>query len=402
MPDASLAAPRWALLAGNFAIGCGVMVTAGVLNDIVRSLQVSVALGGQLIGAAALVMAFGSPLLAGLLSGWERRRLLVLALLWFAIGHLACALMPSYAALLPLRCLCMLGAAAFTPQAVSAISALAPPQARGRAITFIFLGWSVASVLGMPMAAFIGESWGWRWAFVGVAALSLAAAAFVRGALPGGIRPGALSLADWRKVFTHPVLMAIVAVTAMSSAGQFTLFSYFAPYFRQVLGASAAQVSGLFLWFGAIGLLGNVLLTRTIDRVGAATAVALTLGCMALSLLAWPLATGFVSALLVTAPWALGCFSSNSAQQARLALAAPALATALVSLNSSAMYLGQFAGSASGGAMIAAAGFGGSSWVGLAWMSAALLTSLWAARRMGAPGGSQVPAPERGARTEDR
>ncbi len=358
------------------------MATAGVLNDLVRSLQVSVALGGQLIGAAAVVMAFGSPLLAALLSGWDRRHLLVLALLWFAAGHLASALMPNYPWLLAVRCLTMLGAAAFTPQAASAIAALTPPAQRGQAITFIFLGWAVASVLGMPLSAYIGETWGWRWSFAGIAALALAAAAGIQRALPGGIRPPALSLADWRSVLTHPVLMAIVAVTAMSSAGQFTLFSFFAPYYRQVLGLSAAQVGLLFLWFGAIGLLGNVLLTRRIDRVGVASAVAVTLACMALSLLAWPLATGFVSALLVTAPWALGCFSSNSAQQARLALAAPPLATALISLNSSAMYLGQFAGSASGGAMIAAAGYGGLNWTALTWMSAALATSLWAARRV--------------------
>ena len=362
------------------------MSTAGVLNDIVRSLEVSVALGGQLIGAAAVVMALGSPLLAGLLSGWDRRRMLVLALLWFATGHLLSALATSYAALLPLRCLTMLGAAAFTPQAASAIAALTPPAQRGQAITFIFLGWSVASVLGMPLAAYIGETWGWGTAFVGIALLALAAAAGIWRALPDGIRPPALSLADWRTVFTHPVLMAIVAVTALGSAGQFTLFSYFAPYYDDVLGASAAQISLLFLWFGAVGLAGNVLLTRTVDRVGVARAVALTLGCMALSLLAWPLATGFGSALLVTMPWALGCFASHSAQQARLALAAPALATALISLNSSAMYAGQFAGSASGGAMIAASGYGGLSWVALAWMCAAIATSLWAARRMrGAP-----------------
>ncbi|MGL6108943.1 MAG: MFS transporter [Rubrivivax sp.] len=379
---ASPPAARWALLFGNFAIGCGVMSTAGILNDMVSSLQVSVALGGQLIGAAAVVMALGSPLLAAALSGWDRRLLLVLALLWFAAGHALSALMPSYATLLPVRCLCMLGAAAFTPQAASAISVLSAPNERGRAITFIFLGWSLASVLGMPLASYIGEVWGWRWAFVGVALISVLAAAGIWRALPSGIRPPALSRADWRQVFTHPLLMAIVLVTAMSSAGQFTLFSYFAPYYRQVLGASAAQISGLFLWFGAVGLLGNVLVSRHIDRIGAATAVALTLACIALSLGAWPLATGVAGALLVTAPWALGCFASNSAQQARLALAAPALATALISLNSSAMYLGQFAGAASGGAMIAAAGYQGLNWAALAWMSAALGTSLWAARRM--------------------
>jgi predicted MFS family arabinose efflux permease len=358
------------------------MVTAGALNDLVRSLQVSVALGGQLVGAAAVVMALGSPLLAAVFSGWDRRRLLTLALLWYAVWHLVSALMPSYAALLPVRCLCMLGAAAFTPQAASAISELSPPGERGRGITFIFLGWSLASVLGMPLSAFIGETAGWRWAFAAVALLAALAALGVWRALPTGIRPAALSRADWGQVFTHPLLMLVVAVTALSSAGQFTLFSYFAPYYSQVLGASAAQISLLFLWFGAVGLAGNVLLTRVIDRVGAATAVAFTLGCMALSLLSWPLAVGVASALLVTTPWALGCFSSNSAQQARLALAAPALATALISLNSSAMYLGQFAGAASGGVIIAVTGYGGLSWVALAWMCASLAASLWAARRM--------------------
>jgi DHA1 family inner membrane transport protein len=100
------------------------------------------------------------------------------------------------------------------------------------------------------------------------------------------------------------------------------------------------------------------------------------------------LAAGVASALLVATPWALGCFASNSAQQARLALAAPALATALISLNSSAMYAGQFAGAASGGAIIAAGGFGGLSWTATAWMLAALVASIWAARRM--KGGARV------------
>ncbi len=293
--------------------------------------------------------------------------------------------MPSYAWLLPLRCLCMLGAAAFTPQAASAISALAAPAERGRAITFVFLGWSLASVLGMPMSAYIGETVGWRWAFVGVAGIALLAAAWIWRVLPRGIKPTALSRSDWGRVFTNPVLMVVVAVTALSAAGQFTLFSYLAPYFSQVLGASAAQIGLLFLWFGAVGLVGNVLLTRVIDRIGAATAVAMGLGGMALTMLAWPLAGSVAGMLAICVPWALGCFSSNSAQQARLALASPALATALISLNSSAMYVGQFAGAASGGAIIAADGFGGLSWMALAWIGLALAASLWAASQMRNP-----------------
>ena len=147
---------------GNFVIGCGVMVVPGTLNDIARSLQVSVALAGQLIAIAAATMAFGAPLLAGWVAGFDRRRLLALALLWYGAGHGLSALMPSYAALWPVRAATMLGAAVFTPQAAAAIGFMAAPQERGRAITFIFLGWSVASVLGLPMSAWLGETFGWR------------------------------------------------------------------------------------------------------------------------------------------------------------------------------------------------------------------------------------------------
>lgn len=376
---------RWALLYGNFTIGCGVMVVAGALNDLVRSLQVSVAVGGQLIAVAAVVMAVGAPLMAAVVAGIDRRRLLTLALLWFGLGHGLSALMPNYAALLPVRALSVLGAAVFTPQAAAAIGVMVPPEQRGRAITFVFLGWSVSSVLGMPLHAYIGEAFGWRHAFGLVALLALAGAAWVWRAMPDGVRPAALSLAHWRQVFTHPVLMAIVAVTALSGAGQFTLFSYIAPYYRQVLGASAGQISLMFLWYGAVGVFGNVLLSRHIDRFGTDRAVALLLGCMALSLLAWPLGATLPLMVLVIAPWALGCFASNSAQQARLSLAAPALAPALVALNSSAIYVGQALGASSGGAIMAQQGFGPLHWVGFAWMLAALALSQWAARRSRGP-----------------
>jgi len=65
---------EWALLYGNFTIGCGVMVTAGTLNDLAQGLAVSVATAGQLITVAALVMALGAPLLAALVAGFDRRR----------------------------------------------------------------------------------------------------------------------------------------------------------------------------------------------------------------------------------------------------------------------------------------------------------------------------------------
>ena len=372
---------RWALMFGNFVIGCGVMSVAGTLNDIARSLNVSVALAGQLIAIAAATMAFGAPLLAGWVSGFDRRRLLAIALLWYGAGHAISALMPSYATLWPVRALTMLAAAVFTPQAAAAIGFMTPQHERGRAITFIFLGWSVASVLGLPLSAWIGETHGWSVAFDTVAALSLVAAIWVFAAMPDGVRPAALSLQAWKEVLTNPVLMTMVLVTALSGAGQFTLFSYFAPYYKQHLGASTGQITLLLMWFGAFGLIGNVVLTRVIDRVGPNVAVAVTLSLIAVSLLAWPLGASLASTAVVLVPWALGCFSSNSTQQARLSIAAPALAPALMALNTSAIYLGQAAGAASGGWLIAHRGYAPLNWFGLAWVLTAIGLSLWAGRR---------------------
>jgi predicted MFS family arabinose efflux permease len=365
----------WPLLFGNFVIGTGVMAVAGTLNEISTSLEVSVATAGQLISVGALLMCIGAPLFAALVAAWDRRRLLALSMVWYAVLHLACAWAPNFAWLLALRVLALIPPAIFTPQAAASLGMLVPPEQRGRAITFIFLGWSLASVLGMPISAYISGTLGWRSAFVLVAALSVVSAVWVWRTLPDGITPPALSLAAWKETFRSKALMVGVAVTVLSAAGQFVQFSYFAPYFKQTLGLSPGALSLYFLWFGAFGLIGNVLMSRHIDRVGAPRSVMIGLGLMAVSLLAFPLGTTLLLACIVSVPWALGCFSSNSAQQARLVGIAPALASATVALNSSALYAGQAIGAAAGGWMITRGGMGSLHWAALAGVIASILAS---------------------------
>jgi len=372
----------WPLLFGNFVIGTGVMVVPGTLNELSDSLQVSVASAGQLISSGAFMMAVAAPLFAALAAGWDRRRLLALSLLWFGLLHAACALTDTLAALLPLRVLSLVAPAIFTPQAAASVGLLVPLEQRGRAITFIFLGWSVASVVGMPIASFIGGTLGWRSAFLMVAVMSIVGAAWVWRTLPTGIRPPALSRAAWMQTLRSPALMLCVGVTVLSAAGQFVLFSYFAPYWHHQLNATPGDLSLLFLAFGVAGLLGNVLMMRYIGRLGADRAVMLGLVGIAISLLAWPLGVTLWTTVLVCIPWALGCFSSNSAQQARLVGLAPDLASASVALNTSALYIGQAMGAAIGGLVIATGDFSLLSWVALVAVAAAIGVSALA-RRMG-------------------
>ena len=368
----------WALLFGNFVIGTGVMIVPGTLNVISQSMLVSVAVAGQLISAGALLMCIGAPLFASVVAGWDRRRLLAMAMLWYAVFHAICAVMPDFASLLIVRVVTMISPAIFTPQAAACVSLLVPEQQRGRAITFVFLGWSVASVLGMPVGAYLGGTLGWRSAFWLVAGLSVVSALWVWRAMPSGVKPPALSRAAWAATLQSPALMSCVLVTTLYAAGQFVLFAYFAPYFKASLNISALQLSAFFMWMGVFGLLGNIWMSRHVDRLGAPRMVWMGLSGMIFSLLFWPLGTTLWLVALVVLPWALGGFATNSAQQARLVGLAPALASGSVSLNTSAMYAGQAIGAAVGGLLISAGHMADLHWYGLVGLVLALIASHWA------------------------
>jgi predicted MFS family arabinose efflux permease len=262
---------------------------------------------------------------------------------------------------------------------------LVPPEQRGRAITFVFLGWSLASVLGMPIGAYVGGTLGWRSAFALIGLMSLASALWVWRAMPDGVRPPALSAAAWQETFRSRPLMLCIAVTVLYSAGQFVLFSYFAPYYKQKIGITPGELSLLLMWFGVFGFLGNMIMSRHIDRIGASRAVMAGIAAMALSLLLWPLGTSLMLAALVSIPWALGCFSSNSAQQARLVGIEPTLAAGSIALNTSAMYAGQAIGAASGGWLIAGGDIDLLHWAGFVVLLLAMAVSALASRYRHAP-----------------
>lgn len=376
-----LPAVLWPLMFGNVVIGMGVMVVAGLLNEIRSGLEVSITTAGHLISASALLVCLGAPLLAMLVARWDRRRLLVGSLLWYALFHALAALAPGFDALLTSRVLAMVSAAVFTPQAAACIGQLVPEHQRGRGITFVFLGWSVASVLGTPLGAWIGGTFGWRWTMGLMALLSLVAALWLHARMPRGVVPPPLSASAWRQTLLSPTLMLTLSITVVSAAGQFVFFSYMAPYVAERFGLGAAALSSLLLVYGLCGFVGNAAVSRWIDRIGPPRAMAWALGGIALGMGLVGLTSSFNAMVLAIVPWGLGVFASNSSQQARLVNLAPVLAPASIALNTSAMYAGQAIGAGSGGWLIQAAGITGLPTAGCIGLICALGLSLWAGRQ---------------------
>lgn len=357
----SAAAAVRAFLFGNFVVGTGVLCVPGMLGDLAAGLGVSVPAAGQLIGMAALAICVGAPLLAALTSRVDRRGLLAASLSLSCAGHVACALAPGYASLAAIRVMTVLGAALFTPQAAATIGLLAPAHERAGAVTAIFLGWSVASVAGMPMASLVAAHLGWRTTFLVVAALSAIAALWVARVVPAGLTAAPLSLASWRAVLGDRRPMTVLAVTLASAAAQFTVFSYVAPAMRELTRQPASGVALLLGLFGVFGVVGNAWISRRIGAIGPDRAVFRSLALMLAGLIAWAVA-GAVPALVwpllvaAIALWGLGSFAANSAQQARVVALAPALASASVALNTSSIYAGQAIGAGLGGALIRSLG----------------------------------------------
>src|ERR1700712_5923610 len=175
-----------ALMFGNIITGCSVLAPAGMLSELSSGLGVTIRDAGLLITFGAIVLCIGSPLTAWLTSRIERRTLLTVTLGVLALTNAASALAPNYASLLVLR-LIMLGVGAlYTPQAAGTAALIVRPEKRGGTIAYIFLGWSIAAAVGLPLITFIASRYGWRTAFWGLRALGWISLFLLAGRLAGG------------------------------------------------------------------------------------------------------------------------------------------------------------------------------------------------------------------------
>lgn len=342
------------MMLGNFAIGLGTMAPSAMMNTLVRDFQLPPQTIGHLISYGAILLCIGAPGFAMLTNRMDRRVLLVGSLLLFVIGHVASLFVTSFDAMMAVRLLMISSAAVFTPQAAVVIGLISPDTTRGRDMALVFLGWSLATALGMPVMAALADTLGWRPVMAVIAVISLIAALGLWFSLPGGLRVAAMNKQDWLGLPRHPAIMALILVTVLTSAGQFTLHPYLAAEIKRITLAPETQIALLLALFGLSGLAANRISAHYVGRFGAPRINQISIAMIMAGLFGWAMfADGQASAALCILIWGCGFASSNPMQQVRLGAAAPALASASIALNTSAIYLGQWIGTSSGGLLLA-------------------------------------------------
>jgi DHA1 family inner membrane transport protein len=341
-----------ALSIGAFGIGVTEFSPMGMLPLIAIDLGVSIPAAGLLVSAYALGVLIGAPLMTLAFARVPRRALLVGLMGIFTVGSVISALADGYAMLLAARIVTAFNHGAFFGIGSVVAASLVRPERRAAAVAAMFSGLTIATIGGVPLAAWVGEALGWRAAFWGIAGIGAVAMLSLRLALPPLPVENAPDIRAELRVVARPAVLGALALTVLGSSAMFTVFTYIVPILRIETGADASFVTAMLVVYGVGLTLGNWASGRLADRTVDGTIIA-SLG--ALVLLLGVFAVGMDSRW-VAAPLILLCgvasFALVPPLQMRVmaeASEAPNLASAL---NIGAFNLGNAIGAALGGLVI--------------------------------------------------
>ncbi len=357
-----------------FAQGTSELMLAGLLPEIAGDLGITIPQAGMLITGFAVGMLIGAPTLAILTLRWRRKRAMIAFLLLFAASHVISALTTSYEVLLATRVAGAFVYAGFWAVGASTAMALVPADRRGRAMSIVAGGLTVATVIGLPAGAWIGQHLGWRGSFWAVAGLTLVAVVAVLIAVPE-VRPTERPRVrtELRGLAT-PRLWLSYAMTAVSTAALLGTFSYLAAMLIETTGLDPFWVPAVLLTYGLGALIGIALGGRVAD---ARPIGLLAIGFSGLVIISALLALNEAHvAPVVILVFLLGLvgFGTNPALNSRVFGIAPAAPTLAVAGNVSAFNVGISVGPWLGGlALTAGLGYPAVAWIGAGLAVIALL-----------------------------
>ncbi|HEY0303196.1 MAG TPA: MFS transporter [Rhizomicrobium sp.] len=374
--------PLLALAAGAFGIGVTEFAPMGLLPAIAGDLRVSIPTAGLLVSAYAIGVMLGAPLMTLATGRLPRRALLIGLMAIFTVGNLMAALSSGYEMLLAARLVTSLNHGAFFGVGSVVAARLVPENRRAGAVAAMFMGLTVANVVGVPLATWVGDQIGWRAAFWGIAGIGVAAMASLRLTLPAiAADAGGNMLAEIKVLGRGPVLAAL-ALTVISASAMFTVFTYIAPILQAETQASMSFVTAMLVTYGVGLTVGNWLGGRFADRSVDRTLI-VTLAALALLLVAFAAAMKFAapSAVLIFL-WGVASFALVPPLQLRVMAAAQDAPNLASAMNIGAFNLGNAVGAALGGAVIAGGlGYPAVALAGAATSASGLVLVLVLARR---------------------
>lgn len=343
-----------ALALGGFAIGTTEFVSMGLLPLIAQDFLISEDQAGHIISAYALGVVVGAPLITSLTGRIPRRRLLLILMAAFTLGHLLSIVADNYLLLLASRFLAGLPHGAYFSVAGLSAASMAPPGQRGRAIAFVGMGLSVATVAGVPAAQALGQNFGWAGAYVFVAVTGSLTVLALWFLMPHMTKMAPTSVLTELGALTRSQVWLTLAIGTVGFGGMFAVYTYISWTMTERAGIDIGWMWLVLMAYGVGSVLGNWFGGRLADR-NLETGILFALVMIALVLTSFYFTS--VNAWAGTLNFALiGFFGSAliPSLQIRLMDVAGDAQTLAAALNHSALNLANASGAALGGAVIAA------------------------------------------------
>jgi len=254
-----------ALAAGGFGIGTGEFAIMGLLPDVATTYGVSVPDAGQVISAYALGVVVGAPIIAALAAKLPRKTLLLLLMGLFALGNVLSAAAPDFLSFTVLRFITGLPHGAYFGVAALVAASMVEPHRRARAVGRVMLGLTIATLVGTPIATFLGQILSWRTAFLMVGAIAALTVALIAIYLPKDEVQEGASIRRELGAFGRLQVWLTLGVAATGFGGMFAIFSYIAKTTTDTAGLPVTTVALVLALFGIGMNVGNVIGSRMAD-----------------------------------------------------------------------------------------------------------------------------------------
>ncbi|MED1821118.1 MFS transporter [Bacillus subtilis] len=249
-----------ALAVSAFAIGTTEFISVGLLPLIADDLDIPVTTAGLTVSLYALGVTFGAPILTSLTSSMSRKTLLLWIMFIFIAGNTMAATASSIGILLAARVISAFSHGVFMSIGSTIAADIVPEDKRASAISIMFTGLTVATVTGVPFGTFIGQQFGWRFAFMVIIAVGIIA--FITNGIlvPSKLRKGTkTTMRDQLKLVTNSRLLLLFVITALGYGGTFVVFTYLSPLLQEVTGFKAGTVAVILLGYGIAIAIGNMI-----------------------------------------------------------------------------------------------------------------------------------------------
>jgi predicted MFS family arabinose efflux permease len=334
---------------GNFIVGMGAFVLVGIVSPIADGLGVSKADAGIVLTTYALAYAVLSPITGALTGTLPRRVVLVTALSIFALGTVLSALSASLLMLAASRVIVALGGSMYGPIAAGIAVAISAPERRGKALATVFIGGTIAQVVGMPFGAWVSYHFGWAATFWVISALTALGAGVMALAVPRDIRFQAAGLGTIFAALADRRTMFATAFTATMIAALYMVFTFFGPLIEASVGPDPEIRTGFLMLNGVGAVIGNLVGGFLADRIGSwRTLILICIAQIVIMPLFSIVPLSFLELAIVIATWSAFSFAFIAPQQARVAQFAPEAVGIVLSINAAMIYIGITVGSAVG------------------------------------------------------